>query len=208
VPEILRVEPDEPDESVLARALAVLHAGGLLIYPTDTLYAIGGRALDPMAAAAVRAAKGRGDDKPLPLIAADVSQARALASGWPEAAQRLAAAFWPGPLTLVLKAAAAVPLEITSGTGTVAVRVPALLLPRDLCGAAGPLVSTSANRSGLPPPLTCPEAVRQVGEAVALALDGGLGTAAPSTIVDVTGAQPRLLRAGAVDWDQARRVLS
>ena len=208
MPQILPVDPGQPDESVLARALAVLHAGGLLIYPTDTLYALGGRALDPMVAAAVRAAKGRGDDKPLPVSAADVAQARAIAKGWPEAAQRLAAAFWPGPLTLVLAAAPEVPEEVTSGTGTVAVRVPSLLLARDLSGAAGPLVSTSANRSGLPPPLTCAEAVRQVGPAAALALDGGPGTAAPSTIVDLTGAEPRLLRAGAVDWDQARRLLS
>jgi tRNA threonylcarbamoyl adenosine modification protein (Sua5/YciO/YrdC/YwlC family) len=137
-----------------------------------------------------------------------LAQARALAGEWPEAAQRLAAAFWPGPLTLVVPAAARVPVEVTSGSGTVAVRVPALELARRLAAGAGALVSTSANRSGQAPPRTCPEAVAQVGEAAALALDGGPGHPLPSTIVDVTGGEPRLLRAGAVDWDQARRRLS
>jgi L-threonylcarbamoyladenylate synthase len=207
VPEILAVDPRQPDEAVVARALAALRMGSLLIYPTDTLYAIGGRALDAGAAAAVREAKGRGDEKPLPVIAWDAAQARALASAWPEAAQRLAAAFWPGPLTLVVPAASRVPVEITSRTGTVAVRVPALELARRLAAGAGPLVATSANRSGLEPPQTCAEAVAQVGAAAALALNGGLGRPVPSTIVDVTGAEPRLLRAGAVDWDQARLVL-
>jgi L-threonylcarbamoyladenylate synthase len=207
VPEILAVDPGQPDETVVARALSVLAAGGLLVYPTDTLYAIGGRALDAAVAKAVRAAKGRGDDKPLPVIASDTSQARSLASDWPEAAERLAAAFWPGPLTLIVPASSAVPLEVTSGTGAVAVRVPALLLARDLAGAAGALLSTSANRSGLPPPLTCAEAVRQVGAAVELALDGGSGRPVPSTIVDLTGRAARLVRAGAVEWDQARALL-
>jgi L-threonylcarbamoyladenylate synthase len=207
VPEVLWVNPDEPDEGVVARALAVLAAGELLIYPTDTLYALGGRAVEAASARAVRAAKGRDDAKPLPVIAADGPQARTLAAVWTEAAERLAAAFWPGPLTLVLPASAIVPPEVTSGTSTVAIRVPALVLARDLAGAAGPLISTSANRSGLPPPLTCAEAVRQVGASASLALDGGRGGEAPSTIVDLTGAAPRLLRAGAVDWDRARQVL-
>ena len=207
MPEILVLDPHEPDGSVLARALAALRAGELLIYPTDTLYAIGGRALDAAAAAAVREAKGRGDEKALPVIAWDVAQARSLASAWPVAAERLAAAFWPGPLTLVVPAATRVPVEVTSGSGTVAVRVPALELARRLAAGAGPLVSTSANRSGFPPPQTCAEALAQVGGAVALALDGGPGRPVASTVVDVTGSEPVLLRAGALEWDQARRVL-
>jgi L-threonylcarbamoyladenylate synthase len=208
VPEVLAVDADHPQEAVLARALELLRAGQLLVYPTDTLYAIGGRALDAAAAAAVREAKGRDDDKPLPVIAWDLAQARGLARAWPEAADRLAAAFWPGPLTLVVRAAARVPVEVTSGGGSVAVRVPALELARRLAAGAGPIVSTSANRSGAAPPQTCADAVAQVGPAVALALDGGPGRPAPSTIVDLTGGEVRLVRAGAIDWDQVRRRLS
>jgi L-threonylcarbamoyladenylate synthase len=207
VPETLGVSPQQPDAAVIDRAVAVLRAGGLLIYPTDTLYAIGGRALDAAAADAVREAKGRGDGKPLPVIAADAKQARSIVAAWPEAAQRLAAAFWPGPLMLVLPAAPSVPREVTAGTDTVAVRVPALAVSCRLAAGAGPLVSTSANRSGLPPPLTCAEAVQQVGAAAALALDAGPGRPVPSTIVDLTGSEPSLVRSGAVEWEQVRRVL-
>ena len=192
---------------VLELALTFLRARRLLIYPTDTLYALGGRAMDSAAAAAVREAKGRGDDQPLPLVAADVAQARSLVSAWPDAADLLAKRFWPGPLTLVLPAAAGVPEGVTSGTGTVAVRVPAAPVACELAAGAGPLISTSANRTGQRPPLSCAEAVEAVGAAAALALDAGPGRAQPSTIVDLTAAAPRLARAGAIDWAQVRAVL-
>lgn len=208
IPEVLVVSGESPDARVLVRALAVLRAGSLLIYPTDTLYAIGGRALDGAAAHAVRAAKGRDEGKPLPVVAGDAAQARSLAASWPDGAERLAAAFWPGPLTLVVAAAELVPEAVTAGSGTVAVRVPALALCRRLAGEAGPLVSTSANAAGQPPPLTCADAVQAVGARVALALDGGPGRPVPSTIVDLSGGAARLLRAGAVDWERVRRVLS
>src|SRR5204862_5432656 len=113
----------------------------------------------------------------------------------------LVARFWPGPLTLVVAARAEVPSAVTAGTGTVAVRVPALELPRALCRGAGPLVSTSANRSGEPPPLTCAEALAEVGAAAVLALDAGPGRPLASTVVDLTVRPPRLLRAGAVPWE-------
>jgi L-threonylcarbamoyladenylate synthase len=207
VAEVLRVDGARPDRDVLVRAIALLRDGRLLVYPTDTLYALGGCGLDAAVAAAVRAAKGRGDDKPLPLIASDAEQARRLAAAWPPTAERLAERFWPGPLTLVLAAADAVPGAVTSGGGTVAVRVPALDLARRLAEGAGPLIATSANRSGEPPPTTCAEAMASVGDAAALALDAGPGRTAASTIVDLTGREPLLLRAGAVEWDHVRRVL-
>jgi L-threonylcarbamoyladenylate synthase len=192
---------------VVARALEVLRAGGLLIFPTETLYALGGRALDATAAARVRAAKGRPAGQPLPLVAADLEQARSLSAHWPSAAGRLAAAFWPGPLTIVVLAAKGVPAEVTAGTGTVAVRVPGLPLATALCAEAGPLVSTSANRAGERGPVTCAEAVRGVGAAAALALDGGPGGALASTIVDLSGPEPLLVRAGAVPWGNVEAVL-
>jgi L-threonylcarbamoyladenylate synthase len=183
---------------VLERSAAVLRAGGLLIYPTETLYALGGCALDAAAAGRVREAKGRADDKALPLIAAGLEQVRGLCSEWPEVAARLAARFWPGPLTLVLPASPDVPLPVTAGGNTVAVRVPGRSLPRRLCQAAGPLVSTSANRSGAPPATRCLDALAALGSAASLALDGGECTGAPSTIVDLSAGAPRVLREGAI----------
>ena len=197
--EVLGVDGDDPSAEVLERAATILAAGGLLIYPTDTLYAIGGRALDPKVGQRVRAAKGR-ESKPLPLVAADVVQASSLTVAAAPDALRLAQRFWPGPLTLILVATREIPDEVTAGTGTVAVRVPALTLVRRLCQRAGPLISTSANPSGGPAPITCAEAVAGVGHAVALALDGGPGRPLASTIVDLTGHSPRLVRQGAVPW--------
>ena len=199
--ELVAVDPEHPAEDVIARAASVLNAGGLLIYPTDTLYALGGLARAPEAARKVRAAKGRGEAKPLPLIAGSLEQARSLCAAWPPSASRLAGRFWPGPLSLVLPARPSVPVEVTSGTGTVAVRVPACELDRRLCAEAGPLIATSANRAGQDAPRSCAEAVAVVGRWAALALDGGAGPAAASTLVDLTGEFPRLLRAGPVPWE-------
>ncbi len=189
---------DAPAQDVVQQAVSLLSSGGLLVYPTETLYALGARALDGAAADRVRAAKGRADDKPLPLVAGDVEQARRLCAEWPAEAARLAARFWPGPLTLVLRAAGVVPSAVTAGTGTVAVRVPGRALPRSLCAAAGPLVSTSANRAGEPPATRCADAVDAVGAAVGLALDGGTCAGAPSTIVELGPGGPRFLREGAI----------
>jgi L-threonylcarbamoyladenylate synthase len=205
--DVVRVSGTEPDPAVVTLAASLLKAGSLLIYPTDTLYALGGRVLDAAAGAAVRRAKGREEGKPLPLVAADLEQARALCSTWPETADRLAARFWPGPVTLVIPAAPAVPADVTAGTGTIAVRVPDLELTRALCRRTGPLVSTSANRAGGSPPVSCADALEAVGAGAALALDAGHARALVSTIVDLTASPPRLLRAGAVPWEEIEGVL-
>jgi len=207
VAERLVVDPTRPAAVALARAVAELRAGGLLIYPTDTLYAFGGVALVPGVAERVRAAKGRDERKPLPLVAAGEEQARALAADWPEAAARLAARFWPGPLTLVLAAGVGVPPGITAGGSSVAVRVPGLALTRELCIGAGPLVSTSANLSGAPAALDCAAALASVGAAAVLALDAGPLASQPSTIVDLGAGEARLVREGAVPWDEILAAL-
>ena len=204
----IAVDPAEPDHEVLERAARLLRDGKLVIYPTDTLYALGALASHPRAAGRVRTAKGRDDGVPLPLVAADLWQARSVAETWPGIADQLAARFWPGPLTLVVAARPMVPTAVTSDTGTVAVRIPDSAVARRLCAAAGvPLISTSANRSGAPPPATCADAVTAVGAAAALALDGGPGRPLPSTIVDLTGDEPRLLREGAIEWAAVLEVL-
>ncbi len=207
MPEVVRTSGTAPDPEIVRRAARVLARGDLIVYPTDTLYALGGLAVVAAVARAVRRAKGRDDAKPLPLIVADVDQARGLARSWPPAAAALSERLWPGPLTLVIAAGESVPGEVTSGTGSVAVRVPALPLARALCAAAGPLVSTSANLAGEPPPLTCAKALEGVGHAAALALDAGPGQPFPSTIVDVSGGGAVLVRAGAVPWEEVVAVL-
>jgi len=205
--DVVRVSGTDPDPAVVALAASLLTAGSLLIYPTDTLYALGGRVLDAAAGAAVRRAKGREEGKPLPLVAADLEQARVLCASWPEAADQLAARFWPGPLSLVVPAAPTVPADVTAGSGNIAVRVPDLELTRALCRQTGALVSTSANRAGGTPPITCVDALEAVGAAAALALDAGRGRAVASTIVDLTSTPPRLLRGGAIPWEEIEGVL-
>jgi L-threonylcarbamoyladenylate synthase len=193
--------------AALAEIGAALQADELLIYPTDTLYALGGLARSARAAARVREAKGREAAKALPLVAADLVQVASVCADLPDLAARLGAAFWPGALTLVLRAAADLPEAITAGMGTVAVRVPGSALTRRLCALAGALVSTSANRAGEEAASTVEAAVAAVGTHAACAIDGGPGRPTPSTIVDLTGAHPRLLREGAVSWEAVRQIL-
>jgi L-threonylcarbamoyladenylate synthase len=198
------VDPRNPEPAILNRAWKVLSEGSLLIYPTDTLYALGGLALDAAVGQAVRSAKGREESKPLPVIAGDLAQVRDLSSAFSETARRLAESFWPGPLTLVLPARKSLPPEIA--TGTVAVRIPAHPLARRLC-ELGPLISTSANRAGEAGPTTCREAVEAVGAFARLALDGGAGSRVPSTILDLAEGVPRILRPGAVSREAIEEVL-
>lgn len=174
-----------------------LKAGGLVIYPTDTLYAVGCDARNADALARLRAAKGREVGKAFPVIAADEGDARGLASRWPETAARLAAAFWPGPLTLVVPAAPDLPAELLAGALGVAVRVPASSVARALAAGVGPLVSTSANLAGEPPCVTADLALAAFPDAD-LAIDIGPLDGAPSTIVDLTGGAPRVVREGRI----------
>jgi L-threonylcarbamoyladenylate synthase len=185
----------------------LLEQGLLIVYPTDTLYALGGRALDGRASAGVRQAKGRSPEKALPVVAADVEQAAGLCDLSGALATRLAQRFWPGPLTLVLPAAAGLPEQLVGGGATLAIRVPARDLTRELCRVSGPLISTSANRSGRPAPASCREALEEVGGSIAAAIDGGPCGGPPSTLVDLSGGSPRLLREGAIAWADVRTAL-
>jgi tRNA threonylcarbamoyl adenosine modification protein (Sua5/YciO/YrdC/YwlC family) len=202
---VVALDAPGDEAAALAEATTLLLRGELVILPTDTLYALSCRVEDEAAVGRVREAKGRDEAKPLPLIAADLDQLRGLVEATRAAA--LARSFWPGPLTLVLQARPSVPRWITSGRGSVAVRVPAHAFLRRLCARVGPLVSTSANRGGEEPPRTCAEALAGVGAWAALALDAGPGGALPSTIVDLVGPEPRLLRAGVVPWADVLRAL-
>ena len=191
----------------VADAAAVLRRGGLAAFPTETVYGLGAVATDARAVAAVFDAKGRPADNPLIVHVADARDLDALAH-LPDVARALLAAFAPGPLTLVLPLRADLPAAVTAGRATVAVRIPDHETARDLIRAAGaPLVAPSANRSGRPSPTTW--------QAVRADLDGRVGavlTGAPtrvgleSTVVDVTGREPVVLRPGAVTLADVQRI--
>lgn len=199
--------PDAVTASALNHAARSVDAGGCIVYPTDTLYAIGCRAADGAGAARVRLAKGRDDGKPLPLIAGSLAQAASLSNALEAGpALQLARLFWPGPLTLVLPLTADLPFDVTAGRDTVAVRVPAAAFARALCERTGPLVSTSANRSGMPAPRSFADAAAAVGEYAEVLIDAGALFGEASTIVDMT-AQPALVRSGAVAWRDVQRAL-
>lgn len=205
----LRTAADPPDESALAQAAQILRGGGVVAFPTDTLY---GLAADPFAAAAVRRVfllKGRQAERALPLVAADLSQVEVHLGRLPDIGARLARGFWPGPLTLLVASVPTLAAEVTGDTGRVGVRVPAHAVARALCRAAGgPLTATSANRSGEPATADPEVVARALGGALDALVDAGVTPGGPaSTIVDVTGGEPRLVRAGAVPWEQLQAYL-
>lgn len=196
--------PTRDEERVIADRLL---GGALVIYPTDTLYAIGCCAVLGPAVGRLRAAKLREDGKPLPVIVSDAEQARSMVGAWPIDAQRLADVFWPGPLTLVLKAAAHLPAELLAGAAGIALRVPDSADARFLARLAGPLVATSANRAGEAPCATVEEAMAAFPQAE-LAFDAGPLQGAPSTLLELgeSGRGARLLREGRIaraDIEQA-----
>jgi L-threonylcarbamoyladenylate synthase len=195
---------DAMDRELLARIdeiAGVLKSGGVVAYPTETFYGLGALARDAIAIERLARAKGRPDDKPLPLLAADLAAVEVVADLSP-LARRLAARFWPGPLTLVLPARAGLPGPVTAGTGTVGIRIPGSEVARALAArAGGALVSTSANRSGEPPP----SRVEELSPALRARLDGVLDGGAtpggrPSTVVLVGATGVTLARAGAVPF--------
>ncbi len=194
----MNIEPFMPE---LDRAAGLLRAGELVAFPTDTVYGVGAIAWDRRAVAKLYTAKLRSPDKAIPLLLADVDDLDLVAAAVSPAARRLAQRFWPGPLTLVLPRAGAVPDEVTAGGATVAVRVPDHPMARALIRLAGaPLATTSANLSGQPSPVTAAEVAAQLAGRVALILDGGrCPGGVPSTLVDVTGETPRILRPGPLD---------
>lgn len=193
-------------------------AGGLIAFPTDTVYGIGCDPFDERAVGLVYAAKGRPASKPLPVLGASASGLSGLASLGGRAA-RLADRFWPGPLTIVTKAAARPPPgrrrrlapQLVSGDGKVAVRVPAGRCVLGLLSACGPLVGTSANLSGRPPCRTAAECAEQLGGRVPLVVDGGPsadgnGSGGVSTVVDADGGRVRIIREGLVSGGDLERT--
>ncbi len=189
-----------PDDPAIGEAAAILAAGALVAFPTETVYGLGADGLNPEAVARIYAAKGRPATNPLILHVASVASAKALVAQWPVEAQLLAERFWPGPLTLVLPASAAVPAIVRAGGPSVALRCPAHPVALALIRAVGqPLAAPSANRSQHLSPTRAEHVASSLGEAVDLILDAGPTAAGlESTILDLTGDRPRILRPGPI----------
>lgn len=205
---VVRVDPAAPHEQAIAAAAELIRAGRLVAFPTETVYGLGANALDPAAIDRIYEAKGRPAGNPLIVHVADAEMARALVLEWPPVAGRLATAFWPGPLTLVLRKRPVVPDRVTAGLPTVAVRVPAHPVALALIRAAGvPIAAPSANRSTEVSPTTARHVVKSLGEAVDLVLDAGpTRVGVESTVVDVTREPPLLLRPGGVSAEAIAAV--
>ena len=196
-------------EAGIIDALRAIRDHQVIVLPTDTVYGIAADAFSPTGIEALLAAKGRGRDMPVPVLVGNAAALHGLVDLVPQPALDLVDAFWPGALTIVLKHAPALAWDLGETRGTVAVRMPLHPVALDLLLQSGPLGVSSANRSGAAPAMTVDEAEEQLGESVAVYLDGGVAAGqVPSTIVDLTGLRPRLLRAGAISVEALRGVLT
>lgn len=205
---ILAVDRDAPDPAALADAAAVLRAGGLVAFATETVYGLGADATRAEAVQGIFAAKGRPSDNPLIVHVADVAMARRYAAAWPAAAERLAA-LWPGPLTLVVPKVEVIPAITSAGLPTVGLRVPAPAVARALIAEAGvPLAAPSANRSEHVSPTRAEHVLADLDGRIDLVLDSGpTDVGIESTVVDVSGDAPRVLRPGPISMEQLAACL-
>ena len=196
-------------DAALEAAREAVAEGQCVVFPTDTVYGIGCAAFDAKAVTGLLEAKKRGRDMPPPVLIAEASMLRALAGQVPEAARKLVARFWPGALTIIVKAQRSLPLDLGETRGTVAVRVPDHDQARALLRRTGPMAVSSANVSGQPAATTAGEARRMLAEAVAVYLDGGRAPGGKaSTIIDFTSDERgRVLRQGAIDLEELREVV-
>lgn len=194
--------------AAISAAASSIASGQLVVLPTDTVYGVGADAFDSHAVADLLAAKGRGRDMPVPVLVGSWNTIQGLVTYVDERTTQLIEAFWPGGLTLVVEHAPSLTWDLGDTRGTVAVRMPLHPVAIELLEVTGPLAVSSANVSGKPPALTAQDARDQLGDSVAVYLDGGPAvTGVASTIVDVTGEVPKMLRAGAISLDDLREVV-
>jgi L-threonylcarbamoyladenylate synthase len=193
---------DPPPAAAIKQAAEALVAGDIVGVPTDTVY---GLAADPFRTGAsdrLFAVKRRPRSVELPVLVASEDQALSLTIAVPLTARRLMARYWPGALTLVLPRRPDLNADLGDDDATVGIRCPAHPVPRALCEGVGPLATTSANRHGSAPATTASELAAAMGPGVGLILDAGLCAGTPSTVVDCTGEEPRLLREGRLPWPE------
>lgn len=207
---VLAIDAASPSPAILREAADVLAAGGLVAFPTETVYGLGADARSDAAVAKIYAAKGRPSRNPLIVHVPDAQAAQALAAEWPEAAQQLADAFWPGPLTLVVKRKlGGVSDAAAAGGPTVALRVPKHPVALALLRASGlPLAAPSANTSGSLSPVRAAHVLEDLEGKVNLILDAGIVEGGiESTVIDVSAAQPVLLRPGLLDAGRIEQII-
>ena len=189
-------------------AVDAIEAGDLVVFPTDTVYGLAADAFKADAVQRLLDAKGRGRDVPPPVLISVVESLDALATDVPDNGRKLCEEFWPGPLTVICHAQTSLMWDLGETQGTVALRVPDHENTRELLSRTGPLAVSAANRSGRPAALDVYDAEEQLGDSVAVYLDGGEATAGePSTIVDLTTDTPRVVRVGAISLDQLRAIV-
>ena len=202
----LLVSANSPD--AIQQALEVLNKGGLVAFPTDTVYGVGAMVMDGTAVKSIYAAKDRPVEKAIPVLIGDAGDMDKVGMNIPETAYRLASRFWPGPLTVVIPKKPTLP-ESVSATATVGVRVPDHEVARTLLRAAGPMAVTSANISGQTSPSTAEEVFAQLGGRIDLIIDGGKTPGGvPSTVVDCRENDLKILRAGPISLEEIRAKLS
>lgn len=206
---VIRIDEQHIEEAAIRRAGEIIKAGGLVAFPTETVYGLGGDALNPASAKKIYEAKGRPSDNPLIVHIACMEALPAIVKGVPETAKKLAAAFWPGPLTMILEKSEAVPKETTGGLGTVAVRMPSDPIALAFIKAAGGYVAApSANRSGRPSPTRAVYVAEDLGGRIEMILDGGdASLGLESTIVDLTEETPVILRPGFITQEMLKEAL-
>ena len=193
---IIRIEDKAPvDETLLEEAAGALREGGLVAFPTETVYGLGGNALDSDAARKIYAAKGRPSDNPLIVHISAMDELAPLVEEIPEKAKRLAEAYWPGPMTMIFRKSALIPPETSGGLDTVAVRMPVNEISREFIRASGGYIAApSANKSGRPSCTTAEHVLNDMKGEIALIIDGGaVGIGIESTIVDMTSETPNIL---------------
>ncbi|MEM3003959.1 MAG: L-threonylcarbamoyladenylate synthase [Candidatus Bathyarchaeia archaeon] len=207
---ICRVDPLEPDRSILRRAAEIVRRGGLVAFPTETVYGLGANALNPAAVKKIFHAKGRPADNPLIVHVVDRDQIYRLAKRVPGEAEALIERFFPGPLTIVLEKEPIVPDETTAGLPTVAVRMPDHKVASGLIEESGtPIAAPSANKAGRPSPTKAQHVLQDLEGEVEMIIDGGATRfGLESTVVDLTVNPPELLRPGAVTLEMLREVVS
>ena len=207
--EILKISPDSPETRAIERAAQLIRRGEVVGVPTDTFYGLAADPFNLAAVARIYEIKGRPERRALPILVASLDQVEELAGDLPDAFFRLADRFWPGALTIVVQAAARIPLKVTGGTGRVALRQPDSRIPCALITAAGtPVTGTSANLSGFAACVDAAQVVKQMGERLPLILDGGASKALlASTVVDLRGDSWAILREGPISEAEIREAL-
>lgn len=207
---IVCMTEEDIDESLLREAGEIIRTGGLSAFPTETVYGLGGDALNPQSSRKIYAAKGRPSDNPLIVHIADMDALPLIVREIPESARKLAERFWPGPLTMILYKSDRVPYETTGGLDTVAVRMPVNKIARELIRAAGGYVAApSANLSGRPSPTSAKYVAEDLDGRVEMIIDGGdVKIGLESTIIDLTSDKPMILRPGYITRQDLERELS